>query len=114
MIDRYTLVHGQPKPEPDLITWARWMESDRRNHRRVLFSTLGDWSVSTVFLGLDHSFNPDGPPILFETMLFQGRHCHRWADYQTRCGTLREARRMHRIAKLRLRNGHIHSETSQP
>lgn len=27
------------------------------------------WSVSTVFLGLNHAFN-DGPPVLFETMVF--------------------------------------------
>lgn len=28
-----------------------------------------DWDVSTVWLGLDHSFG-DGPPIIFETMVF--------------------------------------------
>lgn len=29
-----------------------------------------DAYVSTVFLGLDHSFGDDGPPILWETMAF--------------------------------------------
>lgn len=29
--------------------------------------------VSTVFLGLDHSFG-DGPPVLWETMVFNGEH----------------------------------------
>jgi hypothetical protein len=28
--------------------------------------------ISTVFLGLDHSWEPTGPPILFETMIFRG------------------------------------------
>lgn len=28
--------------------------------------------VSTVFLGLDHSFRDHGPPILFETLVFNG------------------------------------------
>lgn len=28
--------------------------------------------VSTVFLGLDHGYGNDGPPILFETMVFGG------------------------------------------
>lgn len=28
-----------------------------------------DWDVSTVWLGVDHSFG-DGPPIIFETMVF--------------------------------------------
>lgn len=29
--------------------------------------------VSTVFLGIDHSFLNDGPPVLFETMTFTKR-----------------------------------------
>lgn len=29
----------------------------------------GGWSVSTVWLGLDHAFG-DGPPRIFETMVF--------------------------------------------
>lgn len=28
--------------------------------------------VSTVFLGIDHNFGDDGPPILYETMIFGG------------------------------------------
>jgi hypothetical protein len=28
--------------------------------------------ISTVFLGLDHNFDPNGPPILFETIVFNG------------------------------------------
>lgn len=28
--------------------------------------------VSTVWLGIDHSFTPDGPPLIFETMVFGG------------------------------------------
>ncbi|WP_166903861.1 hypothetical protein [Mycobacterium sp. DL440] len=30
--------------------------------------------VSTVWLGLNHSFTDDGPPIIFETMVFGGVH----------------------------------------
>lgn len=29
-----------------------------------------DWLVSTVFLVLDHNWTPEGPPILYETMVF--------------------------------------------
>ena len=40
--------------------------------------------VSTVFLGVDHSFRP-GPPVLFETMVFEGsmmgRYCKRYHTY---------------------------------
>ena len=30
-----------------------------------------DVLVSTVFLGFDHNYRPDGPPILWETMVFE-------------------------------------------
>lgn len=36
---------------------------------RVALDHIGDVMVSTMFLGLDHSFT-DGPPVLFETMTF--------------------------------------------
>lgn len=29
-----------------------------------------DWDVSTVWLGTNHNFTNDGPPIIFETMVF--------------------------------------------
>lgn len=40
--------------------------------RRVARDVIGDTEVSTVFLGLDHSFG-SGPPRLFETMIFGGQ-----------------------------------------
>lgn len=42
---------------------------------------VGDATVSTVYLGLDHSFG-DGPPLIFETMVFGGPlhgECYRYA-----------------------------------
>lgn len=63
---------GEPKVV-DLMTWARWFE--RGIGRLVGQSPLGEkGSVSTVFLGLDHRFGNDGPPILWETMIFGGPH----------------------------------------
>jgi hypothetical protein len=58
----------EPVPEPDLMAWGRWMEDAGRH---VALSIQGDVNVSTVFLGLDHSFG-HGPPVLFETMVFRG------------------------------------------
>ena len=53
----------------DLLTWALWFERPAR--RRVAETFYGDVRVSTVFLGLDHSFG--GPvPVLWETMVFGG------------------------------------------
>jgi hypothetical protein len=50
-----------------MMTWARWFESTDRHVRQTI---QGDVTVSTVFLGLDHSFSGHGPPVLFETMAF--------------------------------------------
>jgi hypothetical protein len=51
-----------------LRQWARSFE--KRPDRRVAETTLpdGTW-ISTVWLGLDHSFG-SGPPLIFETMVF--------------------------------------------
>lgn len=55
--------------------------------------------VSTAFLGLDHSWG-EGPPLLFETMIFGGPH----DQYQERCSTWQEAEGQHSQAiKVALR-----------
>lgn len=47
-----------------------------KGDRRVALDEIGDMSVSTVFLGVDHNSHLDGcidaDPILFETAVFQG------------------------------------------
>lgn len=42
-----------------------------QEYKKVVQTTLpnGIW-VSTVLLGLDHSWNSEGPPLIFETMAF--------------------------------------------
>ena len=39
--------------------------------KRVAKAEIGDSTVSTVWLGLDHNFSP-GPPLIFETLVFEG------------------------------------------
>jgi len=71
----YILVGQTPVPCEDLLEWAKWFET---TDRHVFQDTIGDHWVSTVFLGLDHRFFGDGPPILFETMVFckhEGLEC---------------------------------------
>lgn len=49
-----------------------WAEAFESQDRRVAVTHIGAGvKVSTVFLGIDHRFG-DGPPILFETMVFGG------------------------------------------
>jgi hypothetical protein len=46
----------------------------RDESRRVAKDSINDIEISTVFLCLDHSYGEDGPPILFETMIFGGEN----------------------------------------
>lgn len=63
--------NGIPAPEPDALRWAAWFENP--DHRRIADTALfGNVRVSTVFLGMDHNFFFEGPPVLFETMIFGG------------------------------------------
>lgn len=52
----------------DMWIWIACCENLER--KIVEQTTIGDWWVSTVYLGLDHSFGPGGPPLTYETMLF--------------------------------------------
>ena len=92
MSDLYILVGQTPVPEPDVLTWARWLEEADR--RVALTRVLDIAVVSTVFLGLDHNYFPwsGSKPLLFETMVFWERE---GAEEQDRCSTWSQAERMH-------------------
>ena len=89
MSDKFILDGKTPVPA-DLMTWAAWFE---KADRHVAKEERDGVRVSTVFLGLDHSFG-QGPPLLFETMIFGGEH----DEYQERCSTWDEAEEMHKQA----------------
>jgi hypothetical protein len=65
----YILNGREPVLVEDLMTWAKWFN---KASRRVALTDTDNGQVSTVFLGIDHSFSEDGPPVLFETMVFGG------------------------------------------
>jgi hypothetical protein len=79
---------GRPKLV-DLFTWARWFGTAERI---VCQETIGQNTVSTIFLGIDHSFMEEGPPILWETMTFGAK----LNNEQMRCaGSKEQAEAMH-------------------
>ena len=74
----------------------RWGDFIRVAENKVVArSEFGSVSVSTVFLGMDHSFG-GGPPLLFETMIFGGKS----DGYMDRYGTWQEAEAGHEAACL--------------
>lgn len=66
-------------------TYGEYLEGLKIENRRVMKTILRDGSsVSTVFLGLDHSFG-QGTPILFETLgIHNGEHycMNRYPTYE--------------------------------
>ena len=82
MNGRYILdEHGEAVACDDLIQWARWYETA---DRALAKTEIGESKVSTVFLGVDHSFNEEGPPMLWETMVFGGALDDQMGRYPTR------------------------------
>ena len=65
----YYILEGKEPKEVDPYQWA--IQFDTSN-RHVAQDEIADGvKVSTVFLGLDHQYG-DGPPLLFETLVFEG------------------------------------------
>ncbi len=91
--------YGIPKIEPDLMKWAAWYEQESNVViRRDMIDEASEEgvvevSISTVFLSIDHAFY-GGKPVLFETMIFGGKH----DLYQERCHTKAEAVEQHQKA----------------
>ena len=84
------------------MTVDEWIEAIKVKEgidpRRVAETTLpdGKW-VSTVWLGLDHNFSGDGPPVIFESMVFAFRKSQGLGEDldQERYSTEEEARMGH-------------------
>jgi hypothetical protein len=97
--EKYILKGKEPILEENLFTWGAWLETANRH---VADDYINDVRVSTVFLGRDHNFAPTGPPILFETMIFGGKH----DEYQERYSSWDEAEEGHwRAVMMVLKTG---------
>jgi len=95
-MSKHYILKGDVPVEADLITWANWYD---KTDNHVAFDEIGEIQVSTVFLGLDHNFTPDGAPILYETMVFGGP----LDQEQERYRTLHEAKAGHQKMIERVR-----------
>jgi hypothetical protein len=94
--DKYILdANGDPVPCDDLFVWARWLRDNERNRHVAHDKDEGpdglEIRVSTVFLGLDHSFSLDDthPPVLWETMVFGGLLDGEQQRYTSKAAALR-------------------------
>jgi hypothetical protein len=106
----YTLVNHQPVAIESMMKWTdemmrrRWLAKHSAvDPWRVAETIIGGVRISTVFIGLDHRLFGDGPPVLFETMIFGGK----LDEFQDRCCTWDEAEAMHAEAVRQVRGGHL-------
>ena len=81
---------GKTPVPVELMAWAEWF---KQADRTVTKTDVGEVQISTVFLGLNHAFG-DGPPLLFETMIFGGEH----DEYCEGCSTWDQAVEQHETA----------------
>lgn len=65
---------GNPRLAHSGREWAEWFErshkSKGKDNRILQQDLVGSVFISTVFLALDHNYYDDGPPVLWETMIF--------------------------------------------
>lgn len=79
--------------EMELLDWARKFED--RAYKIVKQENVGDIWISTVWLGMDHSFG-EGKPLIYETMAFPKKGD--WNELGCeRYSTLEEAQKGHEV-----------------
>lgn len=82
-------------------------EMKKNNTKHVCEDTInGNW-ISTIWIGIDHQDDDNGPPLLFETMVFDNDGS--WNEiYIDRYSTWQEAAEGHKKAVEWVRNGCKH------
>ena len=68
----YILDNNNNPVKSNITDCGKWLEKNPER-KAVKQEHIGDVFISTVFLGLDHSFQSDTPS-LWETMIFGGEH----------------------------------------
>lgn len=92
---RYYNMEGEP-----ISMWDWSMGYEMRQNRHVAQTVLclrgHTYHVSTVLLGLDHSFYPGSRPIIFETMVFEDGDFGGFDGICERYSTKQEAAKGHK------------------
>jgi hypothetical protein len=93
-MSRWYILDNNNNPIPaSTLEAVKWLE-EGSNRRTIKRDEIGDILVSTVFLGLDHSWTPGSKPVLWETMIFGGEH----DQYQERYTSHKDALEGHEKA----------------
>jgi hypothetical protein len=69
---RHYILNGRMPMAVDHETGTRWAAQNRDSCRVALTKIADKCEVSTAFLGVDLSFECEGPPLVFESLVFGG------------------------------------------
>jgi hypothetical protein len=89
-VSEYYDKEGKPL---ELLEWAELLKDEE--YKRVGLDRINGLLVSTVWLGLNHSWIPGSPPLIYETKIFASDSRD---IYQRRYSTLEQAEQGHRDA----------------
>jgi hypothetical protein len=89
---RFYILKGHTPVRATQEEWSHQIA--KAPHPVVAYDQYNHVDISTIFLGIDHNFFGEGPPILFETMIFGGE----LNEYQVRYCTWDEAVEGHKAA----------------
>ena len=111
-IDAYYILEGKTVLNVGRDTCYRW-RADKPEAKIIAQEDIGQHWVSTVFLTHDHNFRDEGPPVVFETMIFARKEdgeLDMCGEYTDRCSTHDEAEQMHKRVCDELRAGKTPAE----
>lgn len=89
-----------PIPQKSIAAWGGWMD---QADRCVLRDVVGDYLISTVFLGFDYNPYVENP-VLWETMIFKNDHKYNKEFYRELYDSYDSARSGHETAMKWLSN----------
>jgi len=94
----YILDKDNKPIEAHPLVYIDWIHNNP-SRKAVKQELIGDVRVSTVFLGLNHSYE-GGDPVLWETMVFEGDY----DGYQERYTSYEDALRNHEFVVEMIKN----------
>lgn len=94
----YKLDENKNAIECSCEDWAQQYEDmSNSNKKHVAYDEINGYIVSTIWLGLNHDLFDAEPPLVFETMIFEGGD-RRQDIYCGRYSTWQQAEEGHKLA----------------
>lgn len=88
----------------EVLEWGEQLEEMSISGAKIVANEeVNGKIISTVWLGVNHSYNDGFPPLIFETMIFEGDSC--WDIYCDRYSSWDEALAGHQKAIRWVKNG---------